>query len=112
MSETEGALGWLQRWYGATCDGDWEHAYGVTIDTLDNPGWSLKVSLAGTTLEGLPFPPVTTDRTESDWVHASVDDGEYRAYGGPSNLVEMIDLFRRSASPVGPRRVRTVEPPS
>ena len=37
----------LQEWYVAQCDGDWEHSYGVKIDTLDNPGWSLKVDLVG-----------------------------------------------------------------
>ena len=30
-------------WYLSQCNGDWEHAYGVKIDTLDNPGWTLEV---------------------------------------------------------------------
>ncbi|WP_327048834.1 immunity 53 family protein [Microbispora sp. NBC_01189] len=25
-------FGFLQRWYAAQCDGEWEHAYGVKID--------------------------------------------------------------------------------
>jgi hypothetical protein len=29
----------LQQWYRAQCNGDWEHSYGVMVDTLDNPGW-------------------------------------------------------------------------
>jgi Immunity protein 53 len=33
----------LQVWYLAQCDGDWEHRHGVTIGTLDNPGWSLRI---------------------------------------------------------------------
>jgi hypothetical protein len=32
-------ISWLQRWYTAQCDGGWEHHYGITIGTLDNPGW-------------------------------------------------------------------------
>ena len=27
---------WLQNWNQNHCDGDWEHLYGVKIDTLDN----------------------------------------------------------------------------
>jgi hypothetical protein len=38
----------LQRWYHSQSDGTWEHASGVRIETLDNPGWSLKVDLRGT----------------------------------------------------------------
>lgn len=38
----------LQRWYRSQCNGDWEHSYGVKIDTLDNPGWSVTVELADT----------------------------------------------------------------
>ena len=37
-------LSWLQQWYSAHCDGEWEHGFGVTIATLDNPGWSVTAS--------------------------------------------------------------------
>ena len=30
-----------QQWYQSKCDGTWEHMYGVEIDTLDNPGWTV-----------------------------------------------------------------------
>jgi hypothetical protein len=30
----------LLQWYAAHCDSEWEHTYGVTLDTLDNPGGS------------------------------------------------------------------------
>jgi Immunity protein 53 len=35
------------------CDGDWEHSSGVSIGTIDNPGWSLDVELAETNLAAL-----------------------------------------------------------
>ena len=31
----------LQHWYQSKCDGTGEHMYGVEIDTLDNPGWTV-----------------------------------------------------------------------
>ena len=44
-------LTWLQSWFLEQCDGEWEHSYGVRVDTLDNPGWSLEIDLAGTALQ-------------------------------------------------------------
>ena len=35
----------LQKWYRSQCNGEWEHAEGISIGTLDNPGWSIEVSL-------------------------------------------------------------------
>lgn len=46
----------LQTWYASQCDGGSEHAFGITIETLDNPGWTLKVQLTDTKLEGATFP--------------------------------------------------------
>jgi len=45
------ALSLLEKWYSAQCDGDWEHQYGVSIGTLDNPGWTLEIDLRGTDSE-------------------------------------------------------------
>jgi hypothetical protein len=45
----------LQQWYLAECNGDWEHSYGVHIETLDNPGWMLKVDLRDTSLAERSF---------------------------------------------------------
>ena len=30
-------MGFLQSWYQSQCDGDWEHEFGIRIETLDNP---------------------------------------------------------------------------
>lgn len=38
--------GWIMRWYASQCDGDWEHEHGMSIETIDNPGWALEVSFA------------------------------------------------------------------
>lgn len=35
----------LQNWYASQCDGEWEEQYGVKIDTLDNPGWNVRIGL-------------------------------------------------------------------
>jgi Immunity protein 53 len=61
-----GALTWLQAWYAARCDGDWEHGYGVAIQTLDNPGWSLRINLEGTMLEGRSLDGREVHRSQHD----------------------------------------------
>ncbi len=45
----------LRKWYESQCNEDWEHQYGVTIGTLDNPGWTVTIDLVNTDLEGREF---------------------------------------------------------
>lgn len=33
----------LEDYYQAHCDGTWEHFYGFTLETCDNPGWMLNI---------------------------------------------------------------------
>jgi Immunity protein 53 len=57
----------------------WEHSFGITIETIDNPGWSVTISLERTELESIPFEPVKTEANERDWFQCRVaerGDGE------------------------------------
>jgi hypothetical protein len=97
---------WLSRWYLSQCENDWEHSYGVKIDTLDNPGWSLKIDLTKTSLADKAFERVTYGvpsddledwhRTGSWWV-ASVKDSAFEASCGPLDLYVAIGVFRQWA---------------
>jgi hypothetical protein len=97
-------LDWLSQWYLAQCDNDWEHSFGVKIDTLDNPGWSIKIELTDTELRGRPFGRVTHgtpaddlsewQRTGSWWI-ASVSGDVFEAHCGPLDLSAVIEIFRR-----------------
>lgn len=80
-------------WYRSQCDGDWEHQNGVRIGTLDNPGWSIDVDLAGTRQAGKSLPQKMTERSQDDWIFVEVKDDVFRARGGPGNLLEMLELF-------------------
>lgn len=51
FEEPRDALYLLQRWYLGQCNDEWEHSFGVAIETLDNPGWSLRIELEETSLE-------------------------------------------------------------
>jgi hypothetical protein len=83
----------LQEWYLAQCDGDWEHSYGVTVTTLDNPGWDLRIDLHGTAAAGRVFERQTTHRTEDDWLVCRLDGETFHAAGGPGNLREALRVF-------------------
>ena len=55
----------LQHWYQLHCDDDWEHSYGISIETLDNPGWKISVDLTDTLLENVEFQSVQVGNSES-----------------------------------------------
>ena len=83
----------LQKWYFSECNDDWEHSFGVSIDTLDNPGWILKVDLAETKWETLAIERVIDRRSDTDWVQYETEGMKFIACGGPFNLKEMIERF-------------------
>jgi Immunity protein 53 len=88
------ALMRLQNWYLSQCDEDWEHSYGIKIDTLDNPGWTIEIDLTGTVLEARPFNKIMIQREdENDWVHCRLKDNKFFGACGPKNLEEMLTLF-------------------
>jgi len=83
----------IQNWYRSQCDGDWEHSYGLTIETLDNPGWQVTIDLADTPWAAVRVPLEVIERTDRDWVHLEVTAAKFKAAGGPGNLEELIELF-------------------
>ena len=93
-------LMWLTRWYAAQCDGDWEHSYGVEIQTLDNPGWLFKVDLTDTNLAGKPFATFAVNMEASagapaaSWYHCAVEGGQFQAVGGAHDLMTLLGIFR------------------
>jgi Immunity protein 53 len=87
----------LEAWYASQCDGDWEHSFGIAIETLDNPGWAVRIDLAETPLADRPFERVRIDRSPNDWLRCSVEAEVFKGSGGPGNLHEILDIFGRWA---------------
>lgn len=87
-------LKWIAGWYSEQCDGDWEEDRGITLETLDNPGWMLTVDLVDTSLDGRVLDHERSERGEGDWIWASADGKVYRGAGGPYNLTELLERFR------------------
>ncbi|MGK5594137.1 MAG: immunity 53 family protein [Parachlamydiaceae bacterium] len=85
----------IQEWYESQCNGDWEHTYGVNVNTLENPGWKVTIAIAETECEGKPFPELVLKRTDDDWVRCSVSRSYFVGFGGPANFKEIVEIFLR-----------------
>ncbi len=83
----------LERWYEDQCDGLWEHGWGITIKTLDNPGWSVEINLRETAHTGLPEREVNVETSETDWAHCRIKDQKFNGYGDPTKLSRLIEVF-------------------
>jgi immunity protein 53 of polymorphic toxin system len=88
----------LEQWYESQCDGDWEHHFGVSIGTLDNPGWTVTIDLNGTGLENLMFPTFEDLAPTQNWIKCWVEDGKFYGVGGPQKLEEILAAFLRWAT--------------
>lgn len=83
----------LQEWYSDQCNGDWEHSYGIKIDTLDNPGWILRIDLNETEWEQVSIPMERAFSNDHDWMQFQVSNSRYEACGDTSKLIPMINKF-------------------
>jgi len=86
-------LDWLQNWYISQCDEDWEHQYGVRIDTMDNLGWSLTIDLYSTEIECVEFSKVKID-TEEGWLSCWVENQKFEGRCSPDNLKTILQIFK------------------
>src|SRR5690349_19605982 len=99
MQSEDSNSAWLMRWYASQCNDEWEHSYGIEIGTLDNPGWSLKIDLNETALEGKPLAPISVE-DDVRWMAAKIEDARFVAHGGPLSLDDLIGLFRSWATQI------------
>jgi hypothetical protein len=87
------AIALLQKWFIDRCNGDWEHSWGITIETLDNPGWIIKINLQDTVRAYEDLDQVKIQRGENDWVMYKVENAQFVGSCGPLNLGETIGIF-------------------
>lgn len=83
----------IQKWYASNCDGDWEHSFGVVIETLDNPGWSVTIDLEDTNLEGKTFETFQNEVSEDQWIHCSLKENKFYGAGDETKLEEILKVF-------------------
>jgi Immunity protein 53 len=83
----------LCHWYAAHCVNEWHEEFGIKIETLDNPGWSLKIDIENTTLSERDLVEVKQENSDTDWLIARRNGQTFEAFGGPMNLDDMIEIF-------------------
>ena len=93
MTKTISNLERLQTWFVSQCDGDWEHSYGISISTADNPGWIVDIELLETNLVGRNFESLRIERSENDWLIVFSGPDMFKIRCGPSNLEEGLGIF-------------------
>jgi hypothetical protein len=88
----------LQSWYQAQSNGEWERAHGLTIETLDTPAWMVTIDLAGTALDGRTMAAVQDERSASDWLLCEVEHNQFCGQGDSQKLLAILEIFQRWAA--------------
>ncbi|OQX97511.1 MAG: hypothetical protein B6I24_08570 [Bacteroidetes bacterium 4572_128] len=89
---------WLENWYESHHDGDWEHTYGIRIETIDNPGWKIEIDIAETKFENLEQIFCLIENNENDWHGIEIKNKKYTAVGDIKKLDFLIGKFRNIIS--------------
>lgn len=95
---TSAGLQHLVEWFARHCDGDWEHDSGIRIETLDNPGWAIRIRLDDTELEGVRADWVVWEKDERRWLHWRSTGSHFEASCGPKELERALAAFEGFAS--------------
>jgi hypothetical protein len=91
-------LEFLLSWYRAQCNGVWEHANGVTIETLATPGWMVTIDLIETPLQDKSMAVIRQQRSDTDWLLCEVDHNRFRGQGDVQKLAAILQLFQAWAT--------------
>jgi hypothetical protein len=89
----------LQGWYAQQCNGVWEHSSGISIQSCDNPGWWVKINLAGTPLQARAFAEIAEGvdaqrfATGADWLSCYSEDGVWHGAGDDTRLEHILEIF-------------------
>lgn len=94
----EEVISTLESYYLTACDGDWEHTNGISINTIDNPGWIVEIDLRKPLATPKEQLLKDIERSPSDWIRCSIEDDKFKGVGGPANLAEIINTFTVWAS--------------
>lgn len=84
----------IQKWYHSNCDQEWEHICGISLETVDNPGWKITVDLDETIHVAFKFLEFEYgDQSCGDWVVIRKIDTKLIGTCGPLNLATMLSVI-------------------
>ena len=85
---------WLEQRFRALCDGSWEHHNGIVIDTLDNPGWRVRIDLRETAFAAVDAEIKQLFASDDEWMVCRIVGGRFEGAGGPLMLGPIVQVFR------------------
>lgn len=88
-------LEWLEQWYESQCDNNWEHAFGIKIETIDNPGWEISIDLEDTEVDSSPMEWMLIGDFENRWLGFKIEDNKFEGSCDPKNLGTLISVFKK-----------------
>ncbi|MCG6168926.1 Imm53 family immunity protein [Leptospira sanjuanensis] len=91
---SESMFSWLMEWFQSQCDGDWEHEYGIAINTNLDRGWQVKIEVNFTELDSVSIDRTLIQNGEDDWYSFSLKDGKFLAEGDPKKLRTILEKFK------------------
>lgn len=91
--ENNDLIEWLSNWYLNQCNGEWEHGYGIKIDTVDNPGFWVEIDLTETKFSHLSY-SCNIDNSDTDWLFCKVKESKFIGSGDPTKLKDILSRFK------------------
>lgn len=88
-------LEWLEKWYDSQCNDNWEHMFGIKIETIDNPGWEILIDLEDTNVNCCPRDWILIEHSEKRWIGFKVQDNKFEGACDPKNLGTLISIFKK-----------------
>lgn len=88
-------LEWIQDWFKANADGEWEKGDAIQITTLDNPlGWDVEIDISNTSIANLEIKWILNENSKQDWYGVKIENQRFRAAGDAGKLIFLLNLFR------------------
>lgn len=86
---------WLEQWFQTQCNGAWERSRGIIIETLDNPGWQIRIDLNETPYAEIRNASIKQlHLNDSEWMICRIENGVFLGSGGPIMLGPIVQIFR------------------
>lgn len=89
----------LQNWYLRQCNGDWEHSFGINVQSCDNPGWWVKINLVGTPLQQQAFTEIAEGvdvgrfPQGARWLSCHIENNIWHGAGDETQLERILEVF-------------------
>ncbi len=89
-------LKWLQDWYIQECINNKNCISDeiINIDTIDNPGWHIRINIKATKLARRILDEINFDNGDDDWVFIKLNTGVFEGVGDKSKLVFILQFFK------------------